>query len=376
MTLRKIIVLAIGIGIVGLGILLQSILASQKAPIPKKSPVETHIYVSTVPVSYSEVETELRYFGRVQSLSSVALISEAQGKILEGKASLKAGQRVRKGDLVFRIADKEARLALQSQRSQFMKSIADVLADLQVDFPDRFPVWQGYFESIDVAGKLPQLPAITEQKEKTFLSTRGIQSSYYSILSAEERLWKYRVYAPFSGTLSEVKLEPGSVANPGTLVAVLSRTDQLELVLPVLTKDLRWLQVGAPVEVRSPSGAGSWSGKVVRISDQVDARTQSVNVYVRIQTGEARSVLDGQYLEAVLAGKVVREAMEVPRKALVDQESVFLVEGGQLKRKQVVVHKVNPNSVVLSGLVPGSQLVTERPLSATEGLEVKILDPS
>jgi len=374
MKVRQYIIVAVaGVVIFFLGGTLMGFFSSMKTPEKKKKP---RAAVTTVPVQaiqYSEQSTELEYFGRVSSYRSVAMIAEVQGEILAGSVPLKDGQRVRKGQLLFQIDNKESRLTLQSTKSQFMKSIADILADLKVDYPESFPVWQSYFEKLDVTEPLPELPEVKDLKEKTFLSTRGIFSSYYNILASEERLTKYRMYAPFSGNLQNVQLEAGAIASPGSRIATLVRTDQLELVIPVRDEDLQWLTEGTKVIVRSEGDDLEWTGQIARIGELVDAATQSVNVYVRVNGTKEQPILEGQYLNASLPGKVVRQAMEVPRSALFDGHYVYTIQDSAMARASVTVHKENPQTAIISGLPAGTTMVTEIPLNAKEGLPVKTI---
>jgi len=372
---RKIVILGVGLLILAGGILGKMYLTSLKEN-PKKKPArESFTKVPVVSVRYNDQETELSYFGRVSTYQTVALITEVQGLIKAGSVALKPGKRVSKGQLLFQIDSREAQLSLQSLKSQFMKSIADILADIQVDYPNRFETWQSYFESLDVEKPLPKLPAIEDLKEKTFISTRGILSTYYNILAQEERLRKYRVYAPFSGSISEVMLEPGSVANPGVKIATLTKTSQLELVLPVRSEDLKWLTLGTKVSVQSEDGSQEWEGKIARIGEQIDPMTQSVNVYVSLKNDKQNAIIDGQYLQATLPGKVVQKAMVIPRQALFEKDHVYLVENDVLQKTKVTVHKLDPTQAIVSGMEAGAQLVREIPLNAVDKLPVKVIAP-
>lgn len=376
MKTRQYIILGVCAGLILFGsIATMNYLGSQKAPQAKRPPQTTETKVTATPMTYSDQETELEYFGRVNNFSSVELIAEVQGKILAGAAALKPGQNIRKGQLLFRIDDREARLSLQAQKSLFQKALADILADIKVDFPDRFPTWEGYFRSLNPEENLADLPAVENLKEKTFLSTRSIFSSYYNIRAQEERLRKYRVYAPFSGSLSQVALESGSVANPGSRIATLVRTDRLELVIPVSAGDLKWLKSGTKIDVSSQDGLESYNATISRIGELVDANTQSVNVYATLNSNNENPLIAGQYLKAVLPGTVVRKAMTLPRRALFDEKYVYTVVDGKLKRKEVVVHKLNPTTAIVSGPAEGSSVVTEVPLNAVENLEVKVVAP-
>ena len=78
------------------------------------------------------------------------------------------------------------------------------MPDLKIDFTDNFPAWEEYFSSLDIDKKFDEIPEVKSDKEKTFLATKGIYSSYYTIKSTEVRLTKYRYYAPFDGSIAEV----------------------------------------------------------------------------------------------------------------------------------------------------------------------------
>lgn len=354
------------------GVIIMNTLFSKKEEQTRKAPLAVAPEVSVTPVKYQDLETELEYYGRVSSFRSVDIIAEVQGKLIAGTSNLKAGSRIRNGQLLYRIDDTETRLNLQSQKSQFMKSIADILADLKVDYPGRFPVWQAYFESIEVEKPLPDLPKVADLKEKTFLSTRGIQSSYYNILSAQERLSKYRIYAPFTGSLSVVMMDAGSVVSPGSRIATLLQTDRLELALPVKADDMQWIKTGTKVEVSSQDGKQSWTGTVARMGEKIDAATQSVNVYISITPRDEAPILDGQYLKATVPGKVVIKAMEIPRKAIFNEDKIYVVRDGKLKIETVSVHRINPKTILFSGLKEGERIVADPPVNAIEDMSVKV----
>ena len=136
---------------------------------------------------------------------------------------------------------------LKSQKSNFLRDIAAILPDFKVDFRDNFDAWSKYFSSIDIEKDLPELPKTKSEKEKTFLATKGIYSTFYSIKSAEARLKKHRYYAPFDGSITEVVMESGAFINPGTRIGRVMKTNALELQVSVETRDVAWIQNGSPV---------------------------------------------------------------------------------------------------------------------------------
>ena len=83
-----------------------------------------------------------------------------------------------------------------------------------------------------------------------------------------------------------VYLEPGSVANPGSRIASMIRTDKLELEVPVRIEDAYWINVGDQVNVSTKDRQIQWTGKVVRKSDFMDPSSQAITVYIALISGK------------------------------------------------------------------------------------------
>lgn len=350
------------------------VLVGMKEPPQKKKPLESKKYVRTQKVNYGDVQTEIIAFGRVASDQPLDVISEVSGRILKGDIRLKAGQNFQKGAVLFRVDDTEARLNLQSSKSNFLKSIASILADFKIDFPDRYPTWNDYFTQIEVEKPLPELPKVSSAKEKTYLATRDIFTQYYSIKSTEERLSKYRIVAPYSGSVAEVMLEEGSFTNVGGKVARIIRTDLLELKVPVEASDVQWITRSAAVEIVTENGMQSWKGNVSRIADVVNPNTQSIDVFISVYPNQY-PIFDGLYMKAAIPGSIVKGAMEVPRNAVFNNNEVFTLEQDSILRvKQIKVHKINQETIVFSGLPEGAELVFEPLVNAYDGMKAQKLE--
>lgn len=358
MNKHQVIVSIIGVVILLLGGFgMFKLLSGMRKDPPTRPVVTQEKFVKTKTVSYEEQLTQIVAFGRVGSADAIELTAEVQGRILQGAVPLKTGQNFRKGQLLCRIDRQEAELNLKAQKSSYLKTLAEAMTDLQLDYPDRFDTWNTFFQQVEIDKPLPTIPETKSLKEKTFLAARGILNQYYSIQSAEERLSKYNLYAPYSGSFSEVYQQVGSVANPGARIARVIRTDKLELEVPVPVADLAWVKRGSKVKISSENGEFTWSGTIARLSDMVDPNTQSVNVYIAINSNSSAPVLEGLYLRAEIDGEVVRDAMEVPRKAVVDRDKIFVVDKGELRLQTVNIHKVNAETILISGPTSGSEVV-------------------
>lgn len=375
MKLRKVIIVLTFIGIVVSAVLLSQYFSSLKEPPAKEEVKITKKYVNTIAVSYMDVSTEVTAFGRVRASESLDLIAEIQGRMFEGAVRLKEGQKFKKGDLLFRVDDLEAKLNLQSQKSIFLRDLAAILPDFKIDYPNNFNGWQNYFRSIDLDNPLPKLPDYKSDKEKTFLATKNIFSSYYTIKSVEAAMRKYKLYAPFNGTISEVVLQSGSYVNPGNKIAKIYRTDRLELKVDVGIGDIGWIKNNQSVAITSEDGNQTWNGKITRIGDLINQNTQSLDVFVDIKSN-GTPVYDGLYLQAIIPGKVIKNAMEIPRSAVFNGNQVFVVRDTVLKVNEIMIHKVNQATVIFSGLTEGDDLVFEPLINAYNNMRVYKLNGS
>jgi len=184
---------------------------------------------------------------------------------------------------------------------------------------------------------------------------------------------KYTLYAPFVGTISEIVLQSGSYVNPGNKIAKINRTDRLELKVDVGIGDIGWIRNNQSVAITSEDGNQTWIGKINRIGDLINQNTQSIDVFVDINSN-GYPVYDGLYLQANIPGKVINNAMEIPRNAVFNGNQVFVVQDTVLNVQEIMIHKVNSSTVVFSGLNEGDDLVVEPLINAYNNMRVYKLE--
>lgn len=360
------------VAVVAAYFIMQALANSKKDP-ESRAKEKAKIYVRANNIEYSDISTTIQASGRLSSQSLVDLSAEVSGKILQGDVSLKEGTNFKKGDLLVRIFDEEAKNNLKASKSRFLNSIAGILPDMKIDFTQEYDKWNKFFNDINIDKELPALPKFNSDKEKIFLASRNILNDYYTIESAQVRLSKYKIYAPFKGTFTNVMMEVGSVANPGTRIATMIKTDNLELEVPIKTEDIYWIKKDDKVKVSTSNGQMNWWGKVIRKSDYVDPASQSIMVYVAVEPQKDKPLYQGQYLKAEFSDKVVQKSFEIPRNALFNKNEVYLVEGGVLKRATVNVLKLGSTTALISGPNENSTIVVEPLINAAEGVVVEIL---
>lgn len=369
---RRIVIVTAFIFIVGMAFGIMKFLIAQKENPVMRSPVSAKRYVKNENVKYQNIVSPVEAPGRVQSVSEIDIIAEASGKILVSNIDLKKGSKFSKGDILFTVYPDEAILALKSKKSQFLNSLANLLPDISIDFPNYENDFRSFFNKIDIEKELPEFPEIKDEKLKIFLASKNVLSEYYGILKDELQLNRHTIRAPFNGTYSDVYMEAGAYINVGGRVAHAIRTDVLELEVPLERFDAEWVNIGDKVKVYSDQRDVSWMGKVIRKSQFVDPKTQSQNVFVQIKNNNQKQLLNGEYLNAKFPGHPINGVMEVPRNIVFNTDEVFIIVNGSLQKRKINIIKLNEKTLIFNGLDEGAILVTQPLINVQEGTMVTL----
>lgn len=371
---QKYIIIISGIAIILFAYFSMSFLSGLKKQPKRAAEKEVFRYVKAEPVKYGTAKGEIVSTGRIYSKSEVALSSEVSGKVMSGNVSFKKGQQFKKGDLLLKVYDKEAGLSLKANKSNFLNLLANLLPDLKTDLTERYDAWNDFFNSINLENELPELPKIKSTKEKVFLASRNILSTYYNIKSAESTFKKYSIFAPFDGAITTVNIEVGGIAAIGTRLGNIINTRELELEVPLKIENAKWVNKGDRVKLSTSTDNESWNGVVVRKSGDLDVQTQSISVFVEIINNQKNPLYKGQYLKAYFNSLSIDGVMEIPRNSIVNTNEVFIVKNDLLVKAAIEVVKVNETSVFIRGLKENEMVVVEPLVNAQENTKVKILE--
>ena len=284
---------------------------------------------------------------------------------------MKKGASFSKGDVLFEIYPDEAILSLKAQKSQYQNTLASIIPDLAIDFPEVEEGFMAFFSSIDVGKPLPPMPEIEDGTLKIFLASRNVISDYYSIQRDELQLKRRTVRAPFNGTFTDVYMEQGAYTNAGGRVARAIRTDQLEMEVPLVRADAAWIKLGDPVKVISEARALSWEGTVIRKGQFVDENFQSQAIFIRIKPNSKQSLLAGEYLTAIFPVRPIGNAMEIPRNSVFNNDEVFVVRQGRLVKENIEIIKKNTRTLIFNGIPEGDTIVVQQLINVSEGTLVQ-----
>ena len=145
-------------------------LGGLKADPPKRNIPERIKEVETTSVRNATLNAKLDVQGRLQAYNKIELYAEVGGSVRETGKPFKEGTYFKKGQVLLRIDDNEARLNLQAQKATLMNAIANIMPDLKIDYPESFRTWNDYLDSFNVEAELPLLPEARGPARKTLRS--------------------------------------------------------------------------------------------------------------------------------------------------------------------------------------------------------------
>lgn len=323
------------------------------------------IYVPVREVLNAQHSLMLTSHGQVTPYSSVIVSSEVQGMLQQGSEVIKPGTSFRKGDILYRINNEESLYSFVSRRSSYANMILNALPDLELDFPSEKEKWFTFMNDLNkVKKRLPELPKINSEKELMFVTARSLISEYYNLKSLESRLDKYLILAPFSGTVSDVFIEPGTIANPGAQIAKIVKTGDFEVKVPISLEDLTFFKEKTTANFTDAAGELIGTGSIRRISDVVNQQTQSADVYYSIKPNADAMIYNGMYLNVNINKEVTKNTTTLPRIAVRDNK-VALLDKGKITFKDVLIIGSIPDSVYVTGLENGDNAILE-PMTSVE----------
>lgn len=333
---------------------------SNKKPYKKNTKEESKtVYVPAEEVKNMPHEMTMNSYGQISPVTELMVSFEVQGRLLEGSNRMKPGISFRKSQVLYKLDRQELALTIASRKTALAGMVAQSMPDIVLDFPTEVKKWDSFLTALKPDVLLPELPPFSNTKERLFWTTRNMLTEYYNILSLEKRMEKYAYIAPFSGTVLEIYAEPGSIVNPGVQVAKIARTGEFELKVPVPLEDLDNYKNQKTAEFINSDGVVVATGNIIRISDVVNQRTQSADIYYSVKpSGDAR-IYNGMYLNVSIKTEAKKNTVILPRTAVNDSQ-VFTLSGTKLTPQEVQIVGNKPDSVYVRGLKDGQMVVMEQ----------------
>lgn len=305
------------------------------------------------------IESVLRFSTNLEAEAEVEVLAEAARQVRQ--LLVEEGDEVRRGQLLLRLQDDEQQTAVEKVESELRK------VRREYDRQQRL-FEQGFLSEEDFSN-----------------ATYQIEQLELSLDEARRELSYTEVRAPIAGTVTARLVNLGDHVTPNQPLFHLVDFDSIVARVFVPEKELPRLRPGQETRLSAPSlGEEAYVGTIERISPVVDPQSGTVKVTVALPRKEG--LRPGLYVDVELVTEVHEQALLVPKRALVyDQTQIFLyrLQGGpdgkkveRLELRPLLEDKTHVEPAGVSGgepLQPGDRVVVAGQAGLKDGADVRLV---
>ena len=222
-----------------------------------------------------------------------------------------------------------------------------------------------------------QLDAANSQLQATGAniqaSRAGISQAEAAIQNAETALSYYTVTSPVSGTIQAIGISEHNMATPSQPAYTIQLDEPGKVVFYVAEKTMREIQVGNEA-VMERDGV-SFSGKIVSVSDIVDAQQGLYRIEAQASDGSALPP-SGSSISILTASRRSENALAVPADSIYydgEQAYVYVQDGNAARRRNISCGLMESDRVeVTDGLSAGDSVIISWNSNMKDGAEIQI----
>ncbi|PVZ67715.1 efflux RND transporter periplasmic adaptor subunit [Pelagibaculum spongiae] len=370
----KVVIAAVVVLLVA-GVVAKFILSNPPQAKTRPQQVQKARLVDVLKLQPTNYQIELTAFGRVASRSTTTLSSQVSGQLIELGKNFKQGGQVKKGELLLQIDARDYQNSLAQAEADLTNAEAGFATE-QAQAKQALADWKvinGNRAPDPLVARKPQLSA----------AWAAVNSATARVDQAKLNLQRTAVFAPFDGVVQSRSVGPGQYVNAGSQLASLFAIDRVEVSLPVNNRDLGLLNLPPAVypDVILTADLGNnaatnkrvqWQAKIVRSSGLIDPQNRQLSLIAEVENPYASlsqhqsnqaPLLVGQFVEAKIKGKILKQVFVVPASAVHQGNQVWILNQGRLESRQVQLLHSSDGQSVIQGITNGEQLVVS-PLGA------------
>jgi RND family efflux transporter MFP subunit len=334
------------VAVIALALLAAQVMIASREELPRRAVEPPAPLVDVMTVRAGRQQVWIGSQGTVRPLQQIDLVSEVSGRVVWVSPEFLTGARVDAGTTLLRIDPIDYELAVSEARS--------ALASAELRLAD---------------ARALQRRAAVDEAEAALRAARD------RLRRAEADLAQTEISAPFAAVIDERSVDLGQFVGIGSPLMSLLGTELAEVRLPILPPDLPFVEHGRgsdgswPRVVVGASFGGlrhEWQGRAARLENRVDPQTRVYYLVAQIEAPydadrHGRALAVGQFVDARIEGRELERAFVVPRAAIHDGSTVYLLDENRLHRQPVTVARIDEGeALVTDGLADGDRIVVSR----------------
>lgn len=356
--------LAIVVAVVGGSVLLSTTLGPDPAPV-RSAKQEARSTVTVISPAVSSYQPDLELTGTVEASTITNIVPQVSGKVIQVSSSFRPGARVSKGELLFAIEPSDYELAMQRTLSDIEIARSDLIR-LEAEATAEKKIFLSSNPQRDIPDLIARVPQIAAAKAR-------IRAGEAARATAELSLNRTRIYAPFDARVIDTQLDVGQVVTGIVAVGSMYSINNLEVVAPVSSDDLR--RIGNPVGraalvVSDYAANQQFSGIVVRQGATLDEFTRLGQLFIRTEATDQLTL--GEFVRVVIEGETIESALGIPESGLTSRDQVWVVEGDKLAERRVQILGHDQGLLMVAGFDTADGVVTTPPAGARDGQVVTV----
>ena len=377
--------------VIALSSVLMLVLAFRSRDIEKSAVLRPALRVEALKIEKSSERVVVSGFGTVEPSKLLELRPQVSGHVRWIHSQLKEGGRIPNGEALVRIDPRDYEIAVDAKRAD----VAHAESDLKIEQGNQRVAqheWKLFKEDGEKADSSRELTLrLPQLKEKE----AALRSAMSELERAQLDLQRTNVMAPFASLVLEENVEEGSFVDSSAIVAKLASTDEFYVKVRIPDTAIQWIDFddnsGLPsannevrVLLKAQEGtAFERSGTLERLLGSVDSAGRMAQLLISIGAPltpgpKSLPVLLGTYVKVEITGKVVSDVYRIPRKAMREQNKIYVGDAKGLLRVRIpeIIYESEDSIVIKSGLQPDDKVVLSNIASPLEGMKLAVEEPA
>lgn len=248
-------IVVIGTLVVSTGLLLPNAVAQQWGGADRAA------VVITQPIGFERIQRHVEAVGYAEAKRSVALYPAVNDLVLE--VNFKPGQRVKKGDVLVRLDDRQQQVNLERAR-------------IQLEDAER---------TVKRLTTSRQQGAIAQSELDQAITARDLMK--VALREAEVAYEDRQVKAPFDGVVGITDVEPGDRITTQTLITTIDQRDQLHIDFNAPEAALELLLLGAELQVRPWANRNTTiPAEIVEVDSRINMTDRTIRVRAAVDNSQ------------------------------------------------------------------------------------------